>query len=262
MSRSTSNVPTPPSRNFSATKLLRGLRRLLPLPCANSTTPRAFGGSSSMPSRKPVSAEIWISWLKEAFIASPSSLAVERGVMCGRAAQEINDFVVARLIELLVPDADGAKRLGCVEADHFVDKSRQFVAAVRRRHRDGDDDSLRMFAAHRLHGHHHRRTGSKAVIDEYRSAAAERQRRRAAPITRFSASDFLQLGADDLIDRCVIDPSQCNDVAIENAQSAARDGAHRELLVRWNAELAHDDHVEVDMQTLRDRIADRNAAAG
>ena len=51
-------------------------------------------------------------------------------------------------------------------------------------------------------------------------------------------------------------------VAIENFDVAARDGSHGEFLVPWQAELAHDEHVERDAECGGDFEAYGNAAAG
>ncbi len=48
--RSKSRVPSPRSRSDAATRAFRGLRRLLPLPWANTTTASAPSGSASVPS--------------------------------------------------------------------------------------------------------------------------------------------------------------------------------------------------------------------
>src|SRR4051794_36750329 len=50
VSRSKSRVPMPASRMTCATYWLRGLWRLLPLPCANRTTPGEAGGTINSPS--------------------------------------------------------------------------------------------------------------------------------------------------------------------------------------------------------------------
>src|SRR5205823_1177196 len=50
VSRSTSSVASVASLRTRATWRLRGLSRLLPLPCANSTTPRASSGRARLPS--------------------------------------------------------------------------------------------------------------------------------------------------------------------------------------------------------------------
>src|SRR4051794_2801378 len=50
VSRSNSRVPSPARPSSRATRLLRGLSRPLPLPCANSTRPRPGAGVTSTPS--------------------------------------------------------------------------------------------------------------------------------------------------------------------------------------------------------------------
>lgn len=51
VSKSKSSVPVPASWSARATAWLRGLCRLLPLPCANSTTPTARVGTHHSPAR-------------------------------------------------------------------------------------------------------------------------------------------------------------------------------------------------------------------
>ena len=53
MSRSKSSVPSLFARSVSATNRLRGLSRLLPLPCAHRTTPLAPGGTDRSPPESP-----------------------------------------------------------------------------------------------------------------------------------------------------------------------------------------------------------------
>src|SRR5438477_339686 len=50
VSRSISSVPSPTSTSWPATKRFRLLNRLLPLPCANNTTPCAPCGNVKSPS--------------------------------------------------------------------------------------------------------------------------------------------------------------------------------------------------------------------
>src|SRR5439155_14976799 len=71
VSRSNSSVASPPSFKTRATNVLRGLWRLLPLPCANTTMPLAFSGILSVPSSltPPVSMRISRCRMSARFIA-------------------------------------------------------------------------------------------------------------------------------------------------------------------------------------------------
>src|SRR5690348_1254511 len=53
VSRSKSSVAKPARFSVSATKRFRGLKRLLPLPCAKSTIARARDGTTSLPGSIP-----------------------------------------------------------------------------------------------------------------------------------------------------------------------------------------------------------------
>ena len=69
VSRSSSRVASPAARSPAATRLLRGLSRPLPLPCAKITSPVASGGTPSRPLRR----------------SGPRSISTESGrviVMC------------------------------------------------------------------------------------------------------------------------------------------------------------------------------------
>ena len=58
VSRSKRSVARPASFRTSATRALRGLERLLPLPCANTTIPSPSAGATSDPGSTAPSAGI------------------------------------------------------------------------------------------------------------------------------------------------------------------------------------------------------------
>lgn len=77
VSRSKSSVAKPASFNSRATQRLRQLCRLLPLPCAKSTSPRAAAGTLRSPFRTTPSAAmatlVWTIDSKAFLLAAPSS---------------------------------------------------------------------------------------------------------------------------------------------------------------------------------------------
>ena len=97
VSRSKSRVPNPGSHRPAATALLRGLRRLLPLPCANNTSPPAPMGLARSPSTtmplRPVSGP-------PARRACPSPPHRDDGRV------QLLGRLVRRLAEILVPQPD------------------------------------------------------------------------------------------------------------------------------------------------------------
>jgi hypothetical protein len=57
-----------------------------------------------------------------------------------RFGQQTCDLFVARLVEVLIPDTHGAKRLWTLRADDSVGDLGQPIARVTRADRDSDDD--------------------------------------------------------------------------------------------------------------------------
>ena len=57
VSKSKSNVPRPARLSVLATNWLRGLCRLLPLPCANSTSPSEFSGNRKVTRKRCAASE-------------------------------------------------------------------------------------------------------------------------------------------------------------------------------------------------------------
>src|SRR5205814_8667030 len=65
----------------------------------------------------------------------------------------------------------------------------------------------------------------------------------------------------DGIDHVIRDAQRADDLLVEHAHAAGRHGAHRELLVAGDAQLAHEEYVERRTERTGDFIRDGHAAA-
>lgn len=115
-------VPSPRSRSFSATKLLRGLCRLLPLPCAKTIRPVAPSGTTSSPSRATLSTEIECTALSR----RSSYLAVGSRCHCSFGSTYCRDEAQAAREEL---HRSNASTLSSGNTTSVGPRCRTFVAA-------------------------------------------------------------------------------------------------------------------------------------
>ena len=100
VSRSNSSVPRPASLSTEATYRLRGLCRLLPLPCTNTTMPGAFSGNATCPGSASAPARI-------EHLLVPAGPRVERlRLRVHRAGQQVAHVLVGGRVEVVVPLAD------------------------------------------------------------------------------------------------------------------------------------------------------------
>jgi len=170
-------------------------------------------------------------------------------------------LLVRRLAEVFVPESDGVERLGRHGTHDFVGLAQQRRARVARRDRHGDDDARRVTGGERFHRRPHRRAGGQAVIDEDHGAAGEIRIRAVAPVRALAPVQFREFPCRDAIDRAVVERQPADDVVVDHAHAAARDGAHGEFLVARHAEFADDEYVERRAERPGDLGGDRHAAA-
>src|SRR2546428_519505 len=86
-------------------------------------------------------------------------------------------LVVARLREVLVPEADGVERLRRGETDDLVGLLGEQLARVGGRRGNRDDHLGRPLASYTGGRGPHRRAGRETVVDENHRAAAQVERR-------------------------------------------------------------------------------------
>src|SRR5438445_775911 len=248
LSRSMRSVPSPACCNSAAAKRLRGLWRLLPLPCAKRTTPVASRGTESVPSRSSPST------------GTATAVSVSAACMLVRAREEVLDLGVRRLREARVPRAEREKRFRRPCADNLVRVLAQRLARFGRRDGNSDDDLRRFLHAQRFDGSAHRRAGRYAVIHEDDRLTFDGMSRPGAAIQPLAAVELLLLVRRNLCDRFRRNSERLHDLFVQNLNSAARDRTHRQLGLRGKSELADDEDVEGRLQLACDLETDGNAA--
>src|SRR5690348_16334644 len=152
VSRSMRSVAKARSWSSIATRLLRELKRLLPLPCANRTTARAWRGILKSPSSVTRPVETLTARSSTArvgadrvIVTSPSLSSRCRSRR--RALEEIVHLLVFRLPKVLVPEPNRVEGLWRLETDDFVGELRDCGARLRGAYRYGDDDFPRTLCA-------------------------------------------------------------------------------------------------------------------
>src|SRR5205814_3093954 len=83
-----------------------------------------------------------------------------------RTVQQLSDFLVSGLGEILIPLADRKEGLRSFPTDDLVNFAAKLVARVLRSDRHGDRYGLRLELAQCTHGRPHARTSSQSVIDQ------------------------------------------------------------------------------------------------
>ena len=101
----------------------------------------------------------------------------------------------------------------------------------------------------------------RAVVDEDRGLAAKIRKRPVAAIPPLAPRQLLLLGLRNALDVLVAHVGHGEHLAVEHANTAAGDRAHRQFFVIRNAELSHDENVERRAEAGGDLEPDGDAAA-
>src|SRR5262249_15248101 len=102
----------------------------------------------------------------------PAATTACSGRVRVRCVEEGFHFVIRGLGEVVVPVADGQKRLGRVWADDFIGEFAQIHAGFRGADGDGDDNASGRLPAQGLDGGTHGGAGGEAVVDKDDGAVA------------------------------------------------------------------------------------------
>ncbi len=116
--------------------------------------------------------------------------------------------------------------------------------------------------AHRGDGGEHGRAGRKTVVHEDHGAAAQVGRWAVGAVEALTPLEFGQLGGGDGFDGVFPQTEVVDDLAVQHANAAAGNGAHREFFVAGDAEFADDKHVQREAQFAGHLMGDRHAATG
>jgi hypothetical protein len=109
------------------------------------------------------------------------------------AREQIAHLVVCRLREILVPKADGVKRLWRDGANDVVDYFSQLIARLGRGDGNGHDDAARTLLFQGFNGRVHRGPGRKPVIHEDHSPATHVGGRTIASVQALATLQLLLL---------------------------------------------------------------------
>src|SRR5579871_1629044 len=190
--------------------------------------------------------------------ANAAAAAVGRFMGDILRSDEAAHLVVADLLEVLVVEADGVKRLGRREADNPIDDRAQSGARAGSGDGDPNDDRAGASRADGRRGSPHRRTGSEPVVDENYEPAGELRIRTRVAVGRFAPAQLTDLAVNHRVQRCSIDPEPMDELLVEDARAVAGERAHRELLMPRYAQFTDDVDVERHAEPACNLIADRN----
>ena len=124
-----------------------------------------------------------------------------------------------------------------------------------------DDHSCRLLLPHRHHGGAHRRSGGQTVVHEDDGLVGQPIGARSPRYSRSRRASSSCSLLRHRIDHVAGNAERVDDLVVHQANAAARDRAHRELLVSGHAELADDEHVERHAERPRHLARDGHTAA-
>jgi len=165
----------------------------------------------------------------------------------GGAFQEFANFAIGGLRKIVVPDADGLKRLGCLGANDLVDMFAKLGAGGRRSYRDSDNDALGLLRADGAGGGEHGGAGGQAIVYQNHVAMSDGEGRASLAIETFAALDFAALAPGNTLDESGRNPELFDEGIVQDADLPAGDGAHGEFFVSWDSELPDEENVEIGM---------------
>jgi peptidyl-prolyl cis-trans isomerase A (cyclophilin A) len=174
--------------------------------------------------------------------------------------EQLADFLVGRLREVLVPQADRVERLRLVGADGLVRLPLELLARLDRPDRDGDHDPGRLQPAQGGHRGPHGRAGGQPVVHQDHRLPPDVQRRPVAAILPLPPVQLPPLLSGNPVDQRLGRLQHLHHPIVEDADAAGGDGPHRQLLVARHAQLADQEHVQRRAQHFRDLVGDRDAA--
>ena len=173
VSRSNSRVASPARFNTSATYRLRGLWRLLPLPCANTTIPVGVLGDREMPGHRHRSGGHLDFLIAQRRVGRADAGDAVPETVAGPIEQR-DHLVVGGLGEVAVTLADGEEERGRLQAHHLVGVPGEPRDDIVRADRNRQHHPARAPGAGDLAGRLGGRAGRDAVIDDHRDPPRQR----------------------------------------------------------------------------------------
>src|SRR6185503_11247066 len=179
----------------------------------------------------------------------------------GRALEEIVDFLVGGLIEVLVPETHGVEGLRCAKADDVVHLPSERPAGLPRADRHRDHDLSRSFLAESRDGRAHGGTGCQPIVYEDDGAAAQVGESAIVAISSLAPLELLALARGDALEGLVVDAIGPQHLLVHDAHATARDRADTELLVPGESDLPHDEDVQRRVERVGKLERDGDAAS-
>src|SRR6218665_67372 len=267
ISRSMSSVPSPTETSEWATKRLRELKRLLPLPWAKRTTPRAPSGRDRSPSSttpSPTGTRTGCSSTR-LFIADVLLSCAARHVgflgPLPRGPREKREHLfVRRLREVLAPDPHPPEGPRPVATDGVVPLPRERLAGGRRRGGHSDHEPGRLLFPQCRDGRAHRGARRDAVIHENDGLARDAGRRTAAAAQPLTPQQLTRFSPNGLLEHLVRHAQAVDHLGVHEADAAAGERPHGQLLVARDSELANHEDIQGSAQVPGDLEADGDSA--
>ena len=171
-------------------------------------------------------------------------------------------FVISRLSEVLVPQADSHEVARHVRAHDFVRLFLQCLACLTRSDGRGDRESRRPLRPDRPCGHTHRGASREAIVHQNYMTSFDSEGSAIAAIERLLPRNLGPFADDGFRDVAFRRADRADDVFVHDADVTRSDGAHGQLLVTGHAKLADKKHVERQVQRPGDFSGDGHTAAG
>ena len=140
-------------------------------------------------------------------------------------------FGIRRLVEIVVPQADGLERLRRSQAEDLIRLFTQLFARPGCSYRYGYDDRSRLHEPQRAHRGLHGRSGCQTIIDDDDGPTFHIDRRLVSAVRNLATLELTLFARGDGVDRCRLQWDDAQHVLVKDAHAAAGDRAHRQLFV-------------------------------
>src|ERR687889_2889890 len=168
--------------------------------------------------------------------------------------EQFNDLLVRGLLEVPVPEAYGPEVRRRLQADQLVHHGTEEIRGLGGAYWRCQDQASRLAQPQGLYGGSGRHPGSEPVVDQDRGPPHHFRLGPLAPEVAQPPPYLRELLRRDLLDVVVGDAETPDNVLIEDAHAAGRDGPDAELWLARRPELARDENVERRPQGARDLI--------
>ena len=178
---------------------------------------------------------------------------------CVSLDEQLMNFFIRRLREIVVPEPDRAKRFWRDSANDVVSDVTKCIAGCRGRDGNCHDNAAWHFLPERGHRGAHGRTRRKSVIHQEDCLASQIREGAIATVASLAALQldlFRGRDAFDILRAHACDP---NEVVVEDPHPTARERTHRQLFVPGEPELSNNEDIERNVECRSDFVSYRHA---